>query len=127
MATMSSKKQGAEELSNLEDALLENILATSGEDLRAELKEQGEDPVKVAAAVKDALKTALATAAKAQLAKAKSEVQAFRSMPRTPSSAPEFFMPETMAARKATGSEADDEVVKRAAEMLHALEQKKQD
>lgn len=124
---MNSKKRVAEELGNLEDALLENILATSGEDLRAELKEQGEDPDKVIAAVKDTLKAALATAAKSRLVKAKAEVQAFRATPRAPAPAPEFFMPETMAARKATGTAADDEVVKRAAEMLHALEQKKQD
>jgi len=123
---MTGKNRRAEELSNIEDEILENILATSAEDLRAELKEQGENPDKVVAAVRDTVKAALATAAKSRLEKAKAEFQAFRNAPRTPTPAPDFFMPETMAARKATGSSADDEAVKRAAEILHALEQKKQ-
>jgi hypothetical protein len=115
-----------EAIDRLEDALVDDILAASDEDILAEAREDGTDPEAVAAAMQALFEQALG---KVRLAAAKAAVAAERRRPAAdvipldPAAArrmldralardPETASRLTMAARKARGAILSDEEVR---------------
>lgn len=123
---MTGKRQSDRDaLDRLADALVEDILDASDQDILAETNEDNGDPAAVAAGVRALFETAVTTTAKARLAAAKSAVAADRNRPTLvtpfdPSAArlrleqivanddPETARKLTLAARKGEGLSDDD-------------------
>lgn len=123
---MTGKRQSDHEaLDRLADALVEDILDASDQDILAETKEDTSDPAAVAAGVRALFEKAVTTTAKARLAAAKLAVAADRNRPATvtpfdPAKArlrldrivanddPETAHKLTLAARKGEGLSDDD-------------------
>lgn len=65
-------------LSQLEEALVQTILNASGDELRAEIKENGEDPEKYIELIESALADAKSKCARRRLDKARAQAAAFK-------------------------------------------------
>jgi len=133
---MTEPKDGARlALARLENALVEDILAASDDEIAAEIVEVHGDPKKVAAATRAVFEKALAGMGKARLAAARAAVDASRRRPATvvaldPAAArrrldklmatdPEVASKLTLAARK--GSSPSDADVRSMLEDLEEL------
>ena len=126
MEAMTGKRQSDRDaLDRLADALVEDIINASDQDILAEIKEDGGDLAAVAAGVRELFEKAVTTAAKARLAAAKLAVATDRSRsavvtPLDPAAArrrlerivanddPETARKLTLAARKGEGLSDDD-------------------
>ncbi len=125
MTAPEDKNRGA--LERLDDALVEDIIAASDDDILAEAKQDGTHPEDVAASMRDLFEATIATTKKSRLAAAKAAVVADRRRPGTglpsdPTEArrllerllahhPDTARELTMAARKGQGGTlSDDEV-----------------
>ncbi|TXN21842.1 hypothetical protein [Methylobacterium sp. WL19] len=76
---MTAQKPTPEEaLANFEDAMLENLLATSDEDLRAEVIDEGGSPDAVVATMRARLAAAAEECTRMRLGEAKAGLEAFR-------------------------------------------------
>lgn len=78
---MTQKSSSNEQLRNLSEALLNDVLALSEQELLAELQAEGRDPVIEAADIQQNIADALALSGKACLASAKAAVVATRGVP----------------------------------------------
>lgn len=72
------KRSAWDELVDIKDALADSILDATGEELRAEMAEAGDDPDACIAAVDDAIGAARANFAKERLARARAELTHWR-------------------------------------------------
>ncbi len=72
------KRSAWDELVGIEDALAEIILDATGEELRAEMVEAGDDPDACIAAVEDAIGAARAKFAREAIARARTELKQWR-------------------------------------------------
>lgn len=132
--TDSKKPTSREELERIEDAWVENILNTSGDDLRIEITQDGDDPNAYVALADAMLASALEKCSRERLSRAKAEAAAFRTKKAqtvvpfsresaTIESTSDHPEPLMMAARKGKQlSRRDEDAVSRAKARLRQLE-----
>jgi uncharacterized protein (DUF58 family) len=117
-------KPRASELQRIEDALVDSLLAVTGDDLRIEITEAGGDPVAVIARVDAAIRSAQADSGRRHLDQARGELADWRARGGATESEREAARnrleklrsgwidpetPMTMAARKGEGLSESDE------------------
>jgi len=77
---MTSKKNSRDQLAQIEDALVDAILASSEADLREEIQARGDDPEKCLANISAVLAKAKASSARLRFERAKAELSAWRNL-----------------------------------------------
>jgi len=124
MSSIGKPKRTASELELIEDAVVDSILDASGEDLRKEIVELGENPNAVVTRIDATIRSARAVTARRRLEQAQSELARWRAGQRPTAAEREAAQqrlarlrsgqvdpdaPMMMAARKSEGLSENDE------------------